>query len=307
MTTFEYEPLPEKQPTVLHNVTCPYCGVPFTDANPATTEHVVGRRFVPKGCLQGQWNVILNACGRCNGEKAVLEDDISAISMQRDHDGRLAVDDARLAAEADRKGRGSWSRRTGKPVKDSREELKFSNKFGVAEITLNVVAAAQVETQRIWELARFHWRGLFYYTTYDETRGRGGYAHGPFCPVATVRRHDWGNPRMVAFANQVLHWPPLIHGASAEGYFKFSLRQHPGDADVASWAFEWNQNFRVVGFIGELQTIESLRDALPWPEVKLIEDGPRHRTGMRRNIPLAESDDLLFTADFSSDPGGAGP
>ena len=34
----------------LRNLTCPYCGVAI-DAKTATKEHVVGRRFVPKGTL----------------------------------------------------------------------------------------------------------------------------------------------------------------------------------------------------------------------------------------------------------------
>jgi hypothetical protein len=68
-------------PEVLSNITCAYCGEDLSTET-EDTEHVVGRRFVPKGSLDGAWNIILKACKRCNREKGDLEDDISAITMQ---------------------------------------------------------------------------------------------------------------------------------------------------------------------------------------------------------------------------------
>jgi hypothetical protein len=59
----------------------------------ATDEHVIGRRFVPKNTMFGQWNVILRACRECNTAKSELENDISAITMQPDASGQFAVDD----------------------------------------------------------------------------------------------------------------------------------------------------------------------------------------------------------------------
>jgi hypothetical protein len=60
----------------LDNVTCPYCGTALTSKT-RTKEHVIGRRFVPVGSLDREWNLILQACGPCNRHKADLEDDIS--------------------------------------------------------------------------------------------------------------------------------------------------------------------------------------------------------------------------------------
>jgi hypothetical protein len=62
-------------------VICPYCGVALSKEN-STKEHVLARKFVPKGTLNNQWNLILNACRCCNNSKSDLEDDISAITMQ---------------------------------------------------------------------------------------------------------------------------------------------------------------------------------------------------------------------------------
>ena len=42
---------------------------------------MIGRRFVPKGKLNNQWNLIVRVCIKCNNKKSDLEDDISAISM----------------------------------------------------------------------------------------------------------------------------------------------------------------------------------------------------------------------------------
>ena len=69
---------PGNRPIILHNVSCAYCGRHFKSKLPPTKEHVIGRRFVPRGSFDGQWNLILKACQQCNGEKADLEDDISA-------------------------------------------------------------------------------------------------------------------------------------------------------------------------------------------------------------------------------------
>src|SRR5437870_4164459 len=40
----------------LDNVTCPYCGTDVTVER--EEEHVIARRFVPKGTLAGLWNLV---------------------------------------------------------------------------------------------------------------------------------------------------------------------------------------------------------------------------------------------------------
>lgn len=75
---------------------CAYCGHAFGPGDRGENEHVIGRRFVPKGTLANHWNLILSACGPCNDAKAELENDISAITMQPDGLGRHVLDDPRL-------------------------------------------------------------------------------------------------------------------------------------------------------------------------------------------------------------------
>ena len=55
----------------LNNISCPYCGVMLT-CETTDKEHVIGRRFVPKGKLNGNWNLVVNACRTCSGIKADL-------------------------------------------------------------------------------------------------------------------------------------------------------------------------------------------------------------------------------------------
>ena len=113
--------LTENRAAILHNSNCVYCGVSFEETN-HTKEHVVGRRFVPKGTLENQWNLIVRACKRCNEKKADLEDDISAILMQPNLSGEHVSDHASLKEESVKKAEGSISRRTKKLVKDSQEK-----------------------------------------------------------------------------------------------------------------------------------------------------------------------------------------
>lgn len=85
-----------------HDQVCPYRGAVLSDAT-RTKEHVIGRKFIPRGKLNGRWNLILNVRSACdNNTKSGLEDDISAISRQPDAHGNCAVDDAALAADARR-------------------------------------------------------------------------------------------------------------------------------------------------------------------------------------------------------------
>ncbi len=46
------ENLPNNKVTPLATVICAYCGMEGRADNPLTDEHVIGRRFVPKGPLE---------------------------------------------------------------------------------------------------------------------------------------------------------------------------------------------------------------------------------------------------------------
>lgn len=96
-------------------MTCPYCSVELTEEN-NSEEHVVGRKFVPKGTLNNNWNLIVRSCNECNEEKSNFEDDISAITLA----GRVWFEDNEydetLLNNIKRKAKGSYSRRTRKAI-----------------------------------------------------------------------------------------------------------------------------------------------------------------------------------------------
>ena len=116
--TGEFE-VPDVGPTRLANTTCPFCGIDLASVH-AIKEHLIARRFVPKGTMNNQWNLIANACEVCNSIKGDLEDEISAVTMERDTAGRLPENDARLKRDSHRKGKGARNRSTGRIVAKSR-------------------------------------------------------------------------------------------------------------------------------------------------------------------------------------------
>ena len=174
--------LPGNRVVRLANVTCVYCGTLLTE-HTTSREHVIGKRFVPKGKLHGCWNLIVNACRTCNGIKSDLEDDISAITMQPDIFGRYGHDDEVAVLDGHRKAIASRSRRTRKHVKDSREEVTIEGGFapGVG-FSFKFTAPPQADRDRIYKLARLQIIGFFYWITFRVDESRGRYWRGGFLP-----------------------------------------------------------------------------------------------------------------------------
>ena len=167
------------RPTILRNATCPYCGVLIAE-DADSEEHVIARRLVPKGTLAGTWNLRLQACKPCNGEKSALEDDLSAITMQPDVLGRHAHDHPALRSESERKGR-SVSKRTGKPVAGSIERLSINGSpWPGVNFTFNLSGSPQADAERVFELCRLQLMAFFYWLTYNPTERRGGLSPGYF-------------------------------------------------------------------------------------------------------------------------------
>lgn len=276
--------------TRLRNLTCAYCGVANDPANPLTDEHVIGRRFVPKGSLASGWCLIVRACERCNNAKADLEDDISAITLLP----RLGDvhEDAELAAIASRKAKGSLSRRTKKAVADSYEENEIKGRFGPnVKMNFGMVAPPQLDPERARRLAHLHLQGFFYLVTYDEERRSGGFIPGEIGWLNEASREDWGNPIQQGFAALVRDWPVRVEGAGASGFFKIAIRRDPTGAEVWSFALEWNKNLRLIGFFGDLSIAQAFVDAIPPLQWQRIDANRR----MRREIPLKPDDDVLFS------------
>jgi hypothetical protein len=288
--------LPSNRAIIVRNVNCAYCGRPFDGQLSPTKEHVIGRRFVPRGCFDGQWNLILNACGQCNGDKADLEDDISVITMMPDIYGRHAVNDDRLSAEVLRKATKARSRRTGKTVLDSQERLAINGAFGPATFTFNFVAPAQAEEERLFRLAHYHFRGFFYWLTYQSETRRGGFAQGGFYPIAVARRADWGAASLRWFMELVQTWDLRVHAIGADGFFKLLIRRHLEGAPVWSWAVEWNHAMRIVGFVGDEAAIVALTREMPDQPMHVIHQTEKEWITFRTETALPEADDSLFSA-----------
>jgi len=281
---------------ILHNTTCAYCDTAFSDDVPFEKEHAIGRRFVPKGTLDGQWNLLLRSCRRCNGYKANLEDDISAIAMQPDATGRHVNSDARLHSEAARKAQNAISRKTGKPVAAGEEPIKVGGNFGPAAFTVSFSMPPQVHEDRLFELARYQVAAFFYWTTLKKETGRGRMLPGGFYPLAAVRKADWGNPQMRWFMDATKDWSWRVHAIGADEYFKIATKRKSDTEDIWSWALEWNQNFRLVGFFGREDLVTELEKSIPPLEMTTVEHTPERSLRFRVEVPLADAKDSLFAA-----------
>jgi hypothetical protein len=285
---------------ILQNVACAYCGVPFSEHVPFDKEHAVGRRFVPKGTLDGQWNLLLRACKKCNGLKAALENDISAIAMHPDAWGEHVNDDARLHTEARRKAANAISRKTGKPVAAGEQPLKFNMQFGPASFGFTFVMPPQADKDRLFELARYQVGAFFYWITFNEETKRGGFWVGQFSPLLAVRKEDWGNPQMRWFMDTTKDWLGRVHAIGADGYFKITIKRKSATEEIWSWALEWSQNFRLVGFFGREELVEELERTIPELEMTMMQQSASGRTRYRIATPLPEADDILFEVPTAS-------
>lgn len=288
----ELKRAPVNRPIILTNKACAYCGATLTAAT-RSKDHVVGRRFVPKGLFNGTWNLILNACRDCNGLKSDLEDDISAITLQPDNSGGWAADGPDVRDEALRKAERSISRRTGKPVKISQESIQITGLLmGAMQIKFNMVSPPQIAEERVCELARYHLAGFFYLVTYSPEAKTGYRWPGSFMPELVMPRSDWGNPVAIAFAKGVFDWDPRVMATTSKGFFKIALRKHPSAA-VWSFALEWNHSYRIIGFLGDEEAAHEIKAGFPVLESKEFPTGSGRRYRYRLETPL-ESDDILF-------------
>jgi len=281
------------RPIRLDNINCPYCGVRLTPSN-RTKEHVIGRRFVPKGRLEREWNLILWACGPCNNRKADLEDDLSAISMMPDSGGKFALEDETLIADAKRKAKNSISRRTGKRVEDSAETISIATEIipGV-QLSVNLVCAPQASDDRLFQLARLQVMAFFFAITYDNQAHVGRFWGEGFYPLLQAKRADWGNGVHVGFMNAVIDWDPRIIGTSADQHFRIAIRKHRSE-DCWSWALEWNRQYRLVGFFGNRTAAEMACADFRRLESRTIYQNGEDWIRIRNEVPLIRNSDLMF-------------
>ncbi len=283
-----------KIPTILRNQTCPFCGTDLADSD-FTKDHLIGRRFVPKGKLQRSWNLILRACERCNNIKSDLEDDLSAITMQPDPSARFRRDDETLLREARRKAAKSVSRRTGKRVAESSETFQIRGSvIPGLNVEFKFIAPPQLDEARVHQLSCFQLAGLFYWITFNQEASRGYFWPGDFKPLQFSLRGDWGNDLARAFMRQVASWQHRVLVTAAGGYFKAAIKRHPDNAVCWSWALEWNDNVRSIGFFGLPEALEPTMKALPALAKVELKSSDGSSLKYREETPLAAADDYLF-------------
>src|SRR3569833_3007341 len=291
-TTDQPKPHTKKR-LVLPNVTCIYCGqILVAESN--TEEHVIGKRFVPKGMLAARWNLIARCCQPCNGRKAALENDISAILLQPSAFGVFASDKALLATEATRKGT-SRHPNTGKTVKDSTTSLTVPAAMTPSvQMSIGFVGPPMVDHDRAAQLAWHHVTAFLYASTFDQATQSGRFARGVFMVFDQSLRTDWGNVVQRAFAKEVLPWKMVLGLRAADGYFKATIRKH-SSFPCHSWALEWNMNMRIVGFLGDEEVVESFAQKMPEFNTRVLPTAPGERLCFREERTLEESDDHLFS------------
>lgn len=160
-------------------------------------------------------------------------------------------------------------------------------------MSVTLTAPPQADSDRVFELSRLHLIAFFYWITYNHSTKSGGYWLGGFFPVLEARRSDWGNPIHRAFMDAVINWEPRVLATGADGYFKIAIRRHPA-ATCWSWALEWNNSYRIVGFFGEQAPVEAASSTFPPLEVATIVQGTHGWLRYRREMPLSKEDDKLF-------------
>ena len=286
--------LPSHLVVRLFNTSCVYCGVELSK-DIQSTEHLIGRRFVPRGTLENCWNLILKCCKNCNGAKAELENDISALTMQPDAFGEYGHEDEAVKLDAIRKARRAHSRRTGKPVLYSEERTRATMRLGeVGTMTVELVSPPQVDHRRVFELARMQLVGFFYWITYQEKTRQGYWWPGEFRPLLHANRSDWGNTTLREFGDVVREWDVRVLGISAAGFFRVAIRKHPEIA-CWSWALEWNRSLRVVGFVEDIGSTSAVIDGIQAPKMKVLARTPEATLRFRREIPQDKQNDNLFS------------
>lgn len=288
------------QPHILRNARCPYCGRASTDQAPLrfSMDHVIGRRFVPRGALNNNWNLILQACDACNNLKSDLEDELSALSMIPDAgQPHSAPDHERLADELARKMRGAYSRTTKKPIGDSSEELKLNAEISPGlRVTLGLASPPRFDELRVYQLALLQLRAFWSFVSYrDDLKSGLLVPTDQFYPIVCARRGDWGNDLFRGFEAQTDGWDYRLIASTAEGFFKVALRRHPTERYLASWAFEWNKSLRTIGIFGRPEPVKSFISKLPRLKKLRIVDSDGTDWLLRREVPLSgDDDDRLF-------------
>jgi hypothetical protein len=171
--------------------------------------------------------------------------------------------------------------------------------------TFGLVSPAQLDRDKVALLAFRHIQGLFAMVTSSDPRRTEStrvLTDSHFGYFGSYPHRDWGNPQLVEISRRAQDLPRRVEIVTASGYFRCALRRADPEGSPWFWALEWNKSLRLTGWIGDPQAPPPVfRDlpALDW--IGLGERGGA-RTRYRLEIPLAETDDLLFDRPAVDDP-----
>lgn len=254
-------------------------------------EHLINRRIAAPGLMGGakSFNFIFRACKPCNEEKARIEEHVSAVTLLTSP-GRT---DPVIDAAARSKAAASFDRRHRRPIAEVRNNFKIV----MGQFTFGLTSAAQLDPNAVRLLALRHIQGLFsLVATRDPRRAEttkvlSGHEFGFF---ATYPYRDWGNPQLLEIVRRVEGYERAADVTTADGFFRASLRPGPNGAPWF-WALEWNQNLRVVGWIGNPKEPPAPFRELPpltWHRLR-TSDRIRHETP----LPYDAEDPLFLPVD----------
>jgi hypothetical protein len=266
-------------------------------------EHLIGREFVPTGAFDGGdlFNFIFRACKECNDEKSVMERHISSISIF--NSPVRAISSAHNDLAQRKASKDYHPSKKGTLIKDSGDQLKFTCKFGPANISIGASSPPQANPEHIKFLAFRHVQGFFSLITSRNpliAEGTTLLDFNYFFFHSSYGYADWGNPQLAEIMERMREIPCYVNIETANGFFKVIMRRSPCEFGEWFWALEWNKSFRVVGAIsqsGRLPTIFQNLSELKWTNLG-IQDGAITR--IREEISLNPEHDILFDAQIEN-------
>jgi hypothetical protein len=93
----------------------------------------------------------------------------------------------------------------------------------------------------------------------------------------------------------VSNWQDRLIVGAADGYFKAAIRRHPKDEICWSWALEWNESVRAVGFLGQPEVVHEVVQSLPQLNERPLETTDGKKLRFRTETPLDPEIDCLFS------------
>ena len=276
---------------------CLYCAafVGPGSSLPSDKEHLVGRKFVPSGYLDGNsFNFIFRACRPCNACKADAERHVSTVTLLTTPE---RASDPVIDAIAVRKASSDFHPvERGKRVGETfvEDEVVLPAVWGT--VKLGMVGPPPLAQEPACLLAIRQVQALFSLVTTEDPRVRDSTRVLPpqnAIVFGIYNRTDWGNPQLLELARRTKGWACRLKLVTARGYFKALLLRSSVDTDGWFWALEWNCSFRVAGAIGDPQKLPTwLVDDLP-----SLEWSPPGPFRFRREVLLPDEDEDLF--DFN--------